>query len=349
MKRQILITQFLICGLAFLCIILYFIAGYKDSKATSEQQTRTLSDKTTSQYSLTTIDTSSVNSSQLVYNPMDDTLGAISHKKSCYSLSTWQPETQWTTGVVSWKIKKDKKLDNFTYNTNGALYACLKQYKKGALQKQSVVRLRRNGKIQKVKLSSLNQLRKNNKRKQSIPEITDIQCDDTSISVTYKHGAMKIYNLAEGQALGAESITGSSKRNVFYDSHYFTTKKESKTKSVLLYNYDIRTGEISHTFPIGGKERDLSLFHLSHYHDTLYLLTPKGIFLGACTETKLFKYLSYSDLPQHTINDVTYFQAARDKTVYIGYQDNDKKFHLQYLTLPPQPQSNNRQTTRHSL
>ena len=348
MKRYILITQ-LLTGVVFLFfIVFYFGNGYDGKEKTLAEQTETLAKEPISSYSVTKINADNLTPSQIVYNPMNNTLVSITNKKNRYSLAIWQSETHWTTGVASWKIKKNQKLDNFTYNTNGALYACLKEYKKNVLQKQTLVRLRGNGKIQKVNLSMLNNLG-NTKSTKAIPEISDIQCSGTSISITYQYGAMKIYNLSEGQALGAESITGTPSHNVFYDLHYFTVKRESKKKSVLLYDYDIRTGEIAHSFPLGGDGQDTSLFHLSNYQDTLYLLTPKGIFLGNCKETKLVKYLDYRDLhiPSHC--HITFMQAARDKTIYLGYQSSDQQFFLQQLTLPNQPQTEQDKTEQQKI
>lgn len=323
MKRYIMITQLPIIAVALLVISIQWNKNEKKEVATTKP--------VTSPYTITKIDTVNIQPSQLVYNPMNDTLTAVLSQKRRYSLSVWTSESHWTANVACWKVKKNQKLDNFSYNTNGALYACLKEYKKECLYHQTLVRLRGNGKIEKIKLTKLNQLE--NKKKSTPTEITDIQCDGTSIAITYRHGAMKIYNLSEGQALGASHISGTPQNNVFYKWHYLTVKESEKNNAVFLYDYDARIGCIHQTFSLGSREKKESSFQLSHYQDDLYVLTPKGIFLGNTDETQLTKYMDYHDLPIHSDEYITYMQAARNQTIYIGTKSSTDSFCLQQFIL----------------
>lgn len=324
MKRYIMITQ-----LPIIAVILLVISVQWNN---SDKKEVTTTKPITSHYTVTKIDTNNMQPSQLVYNPMNDTLTAILSQKSKYSLSIWTSDSHWTTKATSWKVKKNQKLDNFSYNTNGALYACLKEYKKERLCHQTLVRLCGNGKIKKIKLTKLNQLE--NKTKNTPPEITDIQCDGTSIAITYRNGAMKIYNLSEGQALGASHIFGKPKNNVFYKWHYLTVKESEKNNSVFLYDYDARIGCICQTFPLGSHEKKESSFQLSHYQNDLYVLTPKGIFFGNTDDSQLTKCMDYHDLPIRSDEYITYMQAARNKTIYIGTKSSKDSFRLQQFILP---------------
>lgn len=285
-------------------------------------------------YSSVTIQTDDSLEETIVYHPVDNVLSKIRHHKNTYSLSSWQQESGRTTEVDSWKTSKNYTLENFTYNTNGALYACLKKRQKGKLLQQSLVRLGSKGKIQKIKLTDLNRLSKPSSSSKELPEIADLQCNGTSIAITYRYGAVKIYNLAEGQALGAATLTGTPGQNTFYDLHYLTIEKSEKSQNILLRDYDIRSGEVTHTFPLGGPGQDSNSFHLSHYQNTLYVQTSRGIFAGQCTEATLTKILDYADLKLPKESRITYLQAARDHTLYLGYLDEKDTFCLRLLSLP---------------
>ena len=153
------------------------------------------------------------------------------------------------------------------------------------------------------------------------------------MAVTYQYGAVKIYNIAERQALGATNITGSANHNIFYELHYLTVAKNNSSQELLLNNYDIRSGEISYSFTLGGNGQDSSAFPISNYQNELYLLTPEGIYVGKCDDTTLTRKMDYSNLQLPENHRITYWQAARDKTFYLGYETSDKTFHLRYASL----------------
>ncbi len=83
-------------------------------------------------------------------------------------------------------------------------------------------------------------------------EIKDIRCNGTSIAITYQYGNVKIYNLLERQAFGGSSISGMPGENIFYDLHYLTIETKKTTEEIYLRDYDIRSGEVTHTFPLGS-------------------------------------------------------------------------------------------------
>ena len=269
----------------------------------------------------------------LVYHPVDNILSQIVRNDNTYTLSTWEEEKGWTSEVKKWKTKEYYTLDLFTYNTNGALYACRKRKKKGKLVEQTLVRLRSNGRIQKVRLTDLNRLSSSASTEQ-FPEITDIQCCGTSIAITYQYGAVKIYNLAEGQALGASNITGTPGKNAFYDLHYLSLMTQNNTHTILLRDYDIRSGEIARTFPMGGAGQNVEDFYITNYQDDLYVLTYRGLFAGQCSESTLTKTLSYCDLQLPDNSRIVYFQASRDSSLYLGYQTSDEDFQLRLINAP---------------
>lgn len=270
----------------------------------------------------------------LIYNPMNNSLSSIQKKKNTYYLSVWQGNGVWTTSVASWKIKKNESLDNFSYNTTGMLFACLKKYKKGRLYHQDIVRLRGNGSIQSLALIGLENvmLQPKTSKNSSLTEITDLQCCGTALAITYQYGSVKIYNIAEKQALGVNHLTGVSKHNIFYDLHYLTIKKGT-SQEILLRDYDIRSGEISHTFPLGGSGQNSSDFYISNYQNELYLLSPKGLYTGSCTELVLTKQLDQQDIQLPAKHRITYFQAARDNTLFLGYKTPEKGNHLHKIMI----------------
>lgn len=329
MRAHLRVHYIIGAALLYVLVSICIFTGCRTKKETMVQ--KVTSEKKVS-YPVVEIDLQNHPADTLIYNPMNNTLSSIQKKKSCYQMSTWQKESGWSTGIALWKIKKNEKLDNFSYNTTGSLFACLKTYKKGQLHKQDIVRLRENGHIQSLSLIGLKCVRLKGKSS-SLVEISDLQCCGTSLAITYQYGAVKIYNIAEKQALGATNITGTNKHNLFYDLHYLTVKKNKSTQEVLLQDYDIRCGEVTHSFPLGGNGQDSSDFHLSNYQNELYLVSKKGIFTGLCSETVLTKQLDYQDLQLPNKHHIVYVQAARDKTLYLGYETSDKTY-LLHITLP---------------
>ena len=55
---------------------------------------------------------------------------SVYSQKNQYIRNIWDEKSGWTTNVESWKIKKSETLEHFSYNTNGALYACKKKWSK---------------------------------------------------------------------------------------------------------------------------------------------------------------------------------------------------------------------------
>lgn len=303
-------------------------SGEKNPESKGEQK-----EEQTISYTSVTIPIDDQNNETLVYHPADNVLSQIIQKDRTYTLLTWQEETGWSTSVENWKLKKHYTLDHFTYNTNGTLYACRKKRKKGKLVQQTLVRLRSNGRIQKVRLTDLNKL-SSPSSSHELPEITDIQCCGTSIAITYQYGTVKIYNLAEGQALGASTITGTPGKNTFYNLHYLSLMTQKSSQTILLRDYDIRSGEITRSFPLGGAGQTVSDYHITSYQDDLYVLTGRGLFIGQCSESTLTEVLSYSDLKLPERSRVIYFQAGRDASLYLGYETEEKDLELRLIYTP---------------
>ena len=56
------------------------------------------------------------------------------------------------------------------------------------------------------------------------------------------------------------SISGMPGENIFYDLHYLTIETKKTTEEIYLRDYDIRSGEVTHTFPLGSS---VSYTHLT--------------------------------------------------------------------------------------
>ena len=211
-KRNKKITKLFLL-LFFLCCTAFLLIFYieSDKPITKKKQTaaKTTADKPTSiSYCVTSL--SDEEESTLIYHPTERVLSQFIRKKNQYIRNIWDEKSGWTTNVESWKIKKSETLEHFSYNTNGALYACKKKWSKGKLAKQSIVCLRNNGNIKNINLIHLN-------NKQNTDEIKDIRCNGTSIAITYQYGNVTIYNLLERLAFGGSSISGMPGENIFYD------------------------------------------------------------------------------------------------------------------------------------
>ena len=224
-KRNKKITKLFLL-LFFLCCTAFLLIFYieSDKPITKKKQTaaKTTADKPTSiSYCATSL--SDEEESTLIYHPTERVLSQFIRKKNQYIRNIWDEKSGWTTNVESWKIKKSETLEHFSYNTNGALYACKKKWSKSKLVKQSIVCLRNNGNIKNINLIHLN-------NKQNMDEIKDIRCNGTSIAITYQYGNVTIYNLLERLAFGGNSISGMPGENIFYDLHYLTieTKKNDR-------------------------------------------------------------------------------------------------------------------------
>lgn len=340
-------TQFMLCLILSAAVLaITGCTGKTDSREKKQENKKATKKEQTATYTSVTIPIDNQKNKTLVYHPVDNVLSQIIKKNHTYTRSVWQEEKGWSTSVEKWKTKKHYTLDHFTYNTNGALYACQKRRKKGKLIHQTLVRLRSDGRIQKVRLTALNQL-SSSPSPDHLPEITDIQCCGTSIALTYQYGAVKIYNLAEGQALGASTITGTPGKNIFYDLHYLSLLTQNSSRTILLQDYDIRSGEITRSFPLGGAGQNVDDYHITNYQNDLYVLTNRGLFVGQCSESALTKTLSYRDLKLPERSRILYFQAGRDADIYLGYQTGSGDFQLR-LIRTPDPVTNESDTKQSS-
>ena len=72
--------------------------------------------------------------------------------------------------------------------------------------------------------------------------------------------------------------------NTFYDLHYLTIETKKTTEEIYLRDYDIRSGEVTHTFPLGSFAQKKEDFHITNLGNTLYVLTPRGLFRGECKQ-----------------------------------------------------------------
>lgn len=263
-----------------------------------------------------------------LYNSMENSLSMITKDKHNYSLFVWHGEGGWSAPVTSWKCKKKEALENFVYSTDGTLYACKKQYENKKLIGQTFVKLRKNGTQQTISLKNMNQVGSENYN------ITDIKFDGTALALTYACGTVKFYNIEEGQALGAASIRGTAGRNMLYDFHYLTETIDQDSQRPSLKDYDIRTGEVTKTFPLGEPGQTDMDIQLTNYRDKLYLLSPNGLFSGSCTNSILYKLADRDSLPLPEENRILYFQAARDDMLYLAFLDGSSRVHLYHFTLP---------------
>lgn len=330
-KRNKKITKLFLL-LFFLCCTAFLLIFYieSDKPITKKKQTaaKTTADKPTSiSYCVTSL--SDEEESTLIYHPTERVLSQFIRKKNQYIRNIWDEKSGWTTNVESWKIKESETLEQFSYNTNGALYACKKKWSKGKLAKQSIVCLRNNGNIKNINLIHLN-------NKQNTDEIKDIRCNGTSIAITYQYGNVTIYNLLERLAFGGSSISGMPGENIFYDLHYLTIETKKTTEEIYLRDYDIRSGEVTHTFPLGSFAQKKEDFHITNLGNTLYVLTPRGLFRGECESSSLQKLLAFCELqlpPQSNI--LTMFSGSAD-SLYLVIKEADGSKSIRLIHLPSQ-------------
>ena len=330
-KRNKKITKLFLL-LFFLCCTAFLLIFYieSDKPITKKKQTaaKTTADKPTSiSYCVTSL--SDEEESTLIYHPTERVLSQFIRKKNQYIRNIWDEKSGWTTNVESWKIKESETLEQFSYNTNGALYACKKKWSKGKLAKQSIVCLRNNGNIKNINLIHLN-------NKQNTDEIKDIRCNGTSIAITYQYGNVTIYNLLERLAFGGGSISGMPGENIFYNLHYLTIETKKTTEEIYLRDYDIRSGEVTHTFPLGSFAQKKEDFHITNLGNTLYVLTPRGLFRGECESSSLQKLLAFRELqlpPQSNI--LTMFSGSAD-SLYLVIKEADGSKSIRLIHLPSQ-------------
>lgn len=305
MKKYILFTIF----------FLFIMSGCED-----EGETAAGTASPTPQPTPIEISMGSLSADSFAYNPSENSLSLWIRKKKSYSMYTLKKDNQWFGPVVSWKAPPNCIYDNFVYGSDGSLYACQKQYSKSTLKKQTLVKLRKNKKVAEIPLRNLPQ-----------KEITGISFSGTALALTFDDGNVRFYNIAEGLPLGASNIKGSPGKNMLREYFYFTEEKDSATGETSLIRYDIRTGERERTYPLGTG----SAVPASNYRETLYLLLPNGIYIGNTNDSSLLKQLDYSSLALPDRAQITFFQAARDDALYLGFYDSEHIFHLRIVTLSP--------------
>ncbi len=299
------------------CILLFLflLSGCQNEGQTIAETTAPAPSAAPSEISM-----GSLSGNYFAYNPLENSLSLWTHTKKTYHMYTLKRNHQWFGPVVSWKAPKNCIYDNFVYGSDGSLYACQKKFYKNTLQNQTLIKLRKNKKVSKIPLSSLPK-----------KEITDISFSGTALALTFCDNSVRFYNIAEGQALGASNIKGCSGKNMLQEHFYFTEEKNATTGEAALISYDIRTGEVQKTYPLGIR----NTVPVSNYREKLYLLLPSGIYTGNTKEASLFKQTAFSSLGLPENARITFFQAARDDTLYLGFYDSKQIFHLRIVTLSP--------------
>ena len=124
--------------------------------------------------------------------------------------------------------------------------------------------------------------------------------------------------------------------NIFYDLHYLTIETKKTTEEIYLRDYDIRSGEVTHTFPLGSFAQKKEDFHITNLGNTLYVLTPRGLFRGVCKSSSLQKLLAFRELqlpPQSNI--LTIFSGSAD-SLYLVIKEADGSKSIRLIHLPSQ-------------
>ena len=323
----------------FTALPIFFFTACTQEEVVTETVTRATAapEKTYTEIPLTPPDTEA-----LAYNPADNTLTLISRKEASYTAFTLKKNGTWAPQPSRWKIKQGYFLDNFVYGADGRFYACLKHYTKKGYTRQSLVRLKGRGKIQTVHLKGLNQV-PSTRLDSSIKKrggaathnITDIKFCGTALAITYSNYAVKFYNIEEGEALGASSITGQAGQNIFYDYGYLSESLWDNRKPLSFSLYDIRSGELRRTISLDASSDAFSTreFYLSNVQDKFYLLTKGGLYICSPNAGSFQLAENFNALGISEKNRILYFQAAKKRIFYILHQDADAKLHLTRFSL----------------
>ena len=250
---------------------------------------------------------------EFCYNEVDNSLSMIEEKNKKFSLYQLSENGTWKH-TATWKCKKNQTLSLFTYGSDGTLYGCLKTYRKKCFASQQLVRLKKDS----MKTVSL--------KKIGSKEICDLQFAGTSLALTFSDRSVKFYNINEKMALGDTHIRGASGQNLLYDKHYLTIHKDDNSGQLLLTEYDIQIGDSLRSFALGKATENRDEAYLSHYHGTLYLLTSSGLFAGNFKDSSLTKQCSFPEPDFSSEQKISYFQAARDQTLFYAW--NDGTMHL---------------------
>ena len=92
----------------------------------------------------------------------------------------------------------------------------------------------------------------------------------------------------------------------------------------------------SHTFPLGSFAQKKEDFHITNLGNTLYVLTPRGLFRGECKSSSLQKLLAFRELqlpPQSNI--LTMFSGSAD-SLYLVIKEADGSKSIRLIHLPSQ-------------
>lgn len=270
---------------------------------------------------------------EFFYDPTKNTICFISRTGNTFQLfllgidNIWKPSTKWNVSA------KDD-LVHFVYSTDGKLYACMKTTQ-DKLMTQRLVRLKKDGTLSKIQLKALEKVPKISGR--ASHNITDIRFSGTALAITYQNTAVKFYNIEEGQALGASSIRGEAHHNIFYKYHYISSANVKNSSSLLLKDYDIRTGEQDHIIYLNDTDKHNREFWLDNYREKMWLLSVDGLFTGKYTDSRFQKVLTWEETALPEVCSVQKLLASRDNILYVAYLDDNDITHLIHIdvSLPP--------------
>ncbi len=317
MKKYIAYFSFFLFSLAGT-----FLSPYRDKKA-AEKTSR-----------IKEIPLAHLQAEAFAYNPAGNTLHLIQKKKHTYAIRTLQPDKRFSSVKNHWKIPSHYVLEHFVFNSTGRLFACRKYDADKGNTKQSLVFLTNKNRIKKIPLQKISavppvgaDIALSPKKRTVSCGVQDIKFNGTALALTYHNGAVKFYNIAEGQALGASDITGTAGCNSFYRYEYLSPDRKNNR----ILRYDIRTGEVSGTVSLGNSPDSSEPFYMANYRERLYVLSKDGLFCGAQEDAALKKVADISELPITAINRIRFFAAARDNTLYISLLDDSSRIHLYYL------------------
>lgn len=268
------------------------------------------------------------------YNMASNTLSLLWKQKNRYTLRKLLPDGTIHDEMRAWTVPEGYLLDCFVYGSDGSLYAVKKHYDTNGKTRQTLVRCQKNGTIKNAGLKALNQTKKTifdsyrtKKKRHMNHSITDICFSGTALAITYSNYSVKFYNIREGIALGANTLTGAAGFNAFSD-HIFISTGLSVDYPCTLGYYDIRTGEKIRSVPAAD------ILSLTNYRKNLYLLSKDGLYKGSADSgnfTCIWDYRSLS-LPDNMRNCRLF--AAREDILFLMYPDAQNDKHLYRIQLP---------------
>lgn len=312
--------------LLFCLLMLCFLCG-----CAQEAETSTTSTKTSEL--ATEIPLENQSAAYFTYNPKLDRLSIFQKNKNTYTVSTLQPDLTWKKSSTTWTTSGDRFLANFTYAADGSLYAAEKHYNAKGLTVQKFIKLKKNGKIQKIKIKNLNQVPstnidttvKNNGYTMD-HSITDIHISGSTAAFTYSNFAVKLYDLKSGQAIGSHSLIAEHMKNTLTDNQYIIASQTNR--SYFLDVYNTATGQKERTIAFGTEENDMTQFYLTSNQENLYVLSDDGIYKGSPEATTLTRFRDFKTLGFPSEITITSFHADRTGTLYMECLDDKSIQHL---------------------